>query len=304
MRLAPVDYDERRDGKKLTITELDGAAFRFLHTHPQAPATYLHVAMGKTMEAKTPKQIGVSHIIKSTTQRLSQLRNHGYLTRPKKQDAADNNKGQVCTYELDRRAREWLQARDLWSLYAAPFKGHPSHQFFLSCVSASIDLATRRCADIAFISKEDIFERATCPTKRLDLFVDGQKVIPDNLFGIRFLSPEKTQTLYFAVELERAEKSAKQYREKFSPYDAIIRQRIYKDAWGINNLRVLIPTVSKVRIELMKKQLEGLSAAGHFLFRAHGVIAEEWRVPPIMYDLFEGPWHTTVGEFYIDRPKA
>lgn len=302
-RYDPPEHDPKRDAKTLKITDNDRTIFCALRDHPQLPTTYLHLFLGKTLEPKTPKQVEMSQIIKSTTQRLSQLYYHGYLSRPEKQKAGENNKGQICTYALDARGTTWLQAEDLWSLYASSFKGHPSHQFYLSCVTASIHLATKRTPSVEYITKEQIFERENCPVKKLELEVNGETVKPDELFGIRFRDGEKGQTLYFVVELERAEKSSKRYREKFHPYNTIIKQRIYKDAWGINNLRVLVPSASRTLIEIMKEQVKDLDASGHFLFKHHRVIAKEWEVPPIMYDFYDEPWQTVGGEFWINRPK-
>jgi len=302
-RYAPPEYDEKRDKRVILIGANNSAYFRALRDHGQLPAHYLHVFAGGSLEPRTPKQDALSHVVRTTTRRLGRLRNHGYLTRPPKQLSAENNKGQICTYALDKRAIEWLQAEDEWSLYASSFKGHPSHQFYLACFTASMELAARRNENVEYISKEDIFARDTCAVKKSELEVDGEKVIPDSLFGIRFREGDKVSTMYFVVELERAEKSSKQLRDKFSPYDTIIRRRIYKDAWGIHNLRVLVPTVSKARIELIKKQIENLGASRFFLFRNKREIAKEWEVPPIWYDLFDEPWHTTDGDFFINHPK-
>ena len=287
-------------GARVMLQPRDEKFFCALQTHGMLPSHYLHVFSGSTLEPKTEKQKQLSQVIKSTSQRLTQLHHDGgYTLRPEKQKAGDNNKGQLCTYELAPKAIEYLQIHDLANRYSASFDGHPSHQFGLSCVTASIQLAAER-KGFRYISQEEIFRDARCTSKKLELNVSGEKIKPDQLFGIRY---KDGAVRFFAVELERSPKGSKRYEAKLQPYDTIINKRIYRDAWGIPNLRVLVPTVSQVRVDLMKKQLDTLANKEHFLFRSKSFIAADWEVPPIMYDLFDDPWQTVNGYFYIDRAK-
>jgi hypothetical protein len=300
-RFATPKLDPKLDGSRAVITDLDRLGFNALAQHRQLPATYLHLFMGKTLAPKTPKQKQLSQIIQSTTQRLSQLRNHGYLARPDKQRSADNNKGQVLTYDLTKKGEQYLKDRDKWSPYASSFDGHPTHQFALSCLTAGMHLGVLREKKfkVEYLTKEEIFAESECEAKKLELIVDGHKVKPDDLNSVRFLFSDRTIRFNYIWEVERALKSNADYKVKFGALDKIIRDRVYRK-WGLKNLRVLIPTVSQSRIDLIKRNIQHLEARDYFLFQIHPFMVSDWEVPPVLYSVYEDPWQAFKGPFRIN----
>lgn len=272
-------------GARVILTDRDITWMLALQTHGMLPSHYLHGFGGGS--------------IKGTAQRLTVIHHEGgYLARPEQQRHTDRARYQALTYQLAPKAEALLHRRGLSTRHTASFRGHTAHQFMVSCLTASMELACRE-AGLRYISQEDIFRDVRCMRKSLSLPCQGTEIVPDQLFGIGY---GDGKARFFAVEAERAEKSMTRYEEKLRPYDAILGDRIYRTAWGIPNLRVLVFTASEARITAMMEPLDHCLRADQFLFRAKPHFAGAWEVPPVMTDLLHEPWQTTKGMFFINRP--
>ena len=284
-RFDPPEPDQDKDGlvNRKDLGPRDIVWLSALQTHGTLPSTYLHAFGGGSY--------------KGSLERLKQLYHSGYVTRPRDQRRSDRANYQPVSYQIADKGWGILERKGLMDTYTASFHGHTLHQFMVSCLTASIHLACRSHG-LIYLSQEDILSDARCTRKELSLPYNGSIIKPDQLFGIKY-ADDKVR--FFAVEAERAEKSMMRYEEKLRPYDAIIQSRIFRQEWGIPNMRVLVFTATNNRIRRMMEPLDGLFNPDHFLFRHKQQFEEQWIVPPVMSDMLEEPWITTTGTFDISR---
>jgi hypothetical protein len=284
-------------GKRIVLGARDFAIFTALERHGPLPSTYLYEF--SKHEAWN---------FKGFQQRLTDLYNEDctrhqdfYLDRPEQQNASINARYQPMAYELTLAGARALRDHGLplqtWERPNGPYL----HRFMTSCLTASLELAAKQ-RGIKFLSQSDIFNHPKCPAsaKRVEHPLglphrDGI-IIPDQLCGLNYGGRYR----FFAVEADRKTEtivstraSTKAFAKKFDAYLQVLRNRNYKDVWGIPALNIMIVTTSDAHMRTMIDVLEDMaepSDAQRFLFKSTPAFGKYWTVPPVMTDLLTDPW--------------
>jgi len=207
-------------------------------------------------------------------------------------------------YDLNQRSEQLLVEHGKWSPFinrVDPFL----HRLMGACVGASIELACN-ARDIEYIARHQILSRngnqLALPLSR---FAAQKSLVPDELFGIRFGDTVR----FFAVEIDRNSESIGRRRiaqntfgKKLINYLDAMRNRAYKEEWGIPNMMVLTVTTNVTHMQNMMAYLQklDLKLSERFLFKALLSFGSNWRVPPVLKML--EPWKQANGTLAISNP--
>ncbi len=259
----------------VALTPRDLDMFEVLDRHGWLPTTFIAALINASR--------------KKVVERLNLLFHAGYVYRPSQQQNAYNAPYQALTYALDDAGRKALGSRA--NQNATPPGGWALHQFMVSCITASVELACRK-EGFEFITQEQIITGSLSKHPSLDLPVRKARLIPDQLFGIKYLDGKHR---FFALEADRATEDRERFDMKTAQYHDVFINETYRKAWGILDLKCLVVTTSAVRID----RIIG-STNKSFLFQAYDHF-EHWSVPPVLYSLITAPWRTKTGTFEISR---
>jgi len=174
-----------------------------------------------------------------------------------------------------------------------------------ACVGASIELACRE-KGLRYIPRHEVLSR-NGKAMRLPLsqFSPRKALVPDELFGIDYNGAYR----FFACEWDRnteplTRKANDQidFAKKLACYVEVMRNRTYKDEWGIPGMMVLIVTTNHTRAESILAQVQGLDQriAERFALKVVPQFATPWRMPSILTDILD-PWVTVAGKFDITK---
>lgn len=272
-------YGRRQPRGNAVLSDTDIPILAALLRHGMLPSNYLLEFAPHT----SIKTVGV---------RLTKLRHElGLVRLVERQEESGYRLSQHLTYQLTKAGTAVLAERDITHTYAQTPNGWQTHALMTACATASIELSTKKHGH-TFIDQETILQDERCTHKQLSLPVGKTTLIPDQLFGVRY--GEKVR--FFALEADRASEDTTRIDTKLSKYEDVYRHQTYK-LWGIPNLTMLYFTTGPKRAKnfLAKARDKQYLAAHHPYFIS-------WRVPPVMYELFENPWQSPTGEFRIDRP--
>lgn len=205
-----------------------------------------------------------------------------------------------------------------------------AHMLMICDTLASIEIGTRRTANIRFIPWFEILRKApparrqlggplTLPVRISHRFVSNRQfhqekfnLMPDGLFGLEYqqASGEKLYR-FFALEAERRNRvhtnslKGSSYLKKILAYQYVLENRIFESHLGLPNLLILTVTPNAARIQTMKEALTDVYGPGgcaNFLFQAIPVHGETCRSYNGFPDLFSEPWERARhGPFYIDQ---
>lgn len=243
---------------------------------------------------------------------------HGgpYLDRPTAQAASPYADWQFLSYTLDTAAHRALEAADARHTYASQAdKGWYGHQHMTACITASIELAALKCG-LAYGDQESILTHARCPetTRKLPRPIElhlGERtlydmttgraktvrtsIIPDQLFKIVY--PDNIK--FFVLEADRATEDYETVYEKLRRWAYAITHDRHRLQWGTPSLIILIVTTSEHRMRRYMEKLARITDdTGPFLFKALPAFQGAWKVPSVMYDLVDAPWHRADGSLF------
>jgi hypothetical protein len=176
----------------------------------------------------------------------------------------------------------------------------------VSCITASIELATLVSDNARFIFQDEILARTGAPLSfPVTIVVNGKTVtkqlIPDGLFGIEYSDDDERRYRFFLVEADRSTEPGaassldrKSYMRTILQYREFVGRGTYKEALGLSaGLLVLNVTTSELRlrnlVELTAK-LSGSGANNYMLYRAAPEFGRYFSTPGILLDLFAEPW--------------
>jgi hypothetical protein len=274
-------------GEFIRITDRDISIFEAINRHGPLPVHYLHQYANGSLATLKRKLSRLTH---GTTYDAP------YLYRPAQQWASIDGKFQPNIYDLTPRALVVLAERDArLNNRTDPFL----HRFMGATVNASIEIAAKRSgyvyADLArLLAHEKCPEGARRALNPLAIPTSGRHVVPDAIFGL-----QKDRPSFFAVEIDRRTESISSevaktaYGRKLYGYLDILGSRTYRTHLGIPNLAVLTVTTNALHLQSMLNFYHSLNApkyARHFLFKRVPGFTANWRVPPVMLDLFNEPW--------------
>jgi hypothetical protein len=231
-----------------------------------------------------------------------------FLTRPWQLNP-DGPNPEPAWYDNAEAMRD-LVARAGYHL-AKPRTDYMPHRAMNACISASIELGAMRDG-VPFISKEQILAHEKCPPETaksatpLRIKLSKTDLTPDNLIGLK---PETYR--YYTIEGDRATMTPDAIEEKFDRYEEFFDRLLFKEVWGIRNLKVLFVTTEgeretqRQRIKTIMHRLRNKRHADKYLFKAvKGFSTQLWRAPRApLWELWEEPWERPTGEpFDISKP--
>lgn len=203
-----------------STTERENQWLRFLNTHGPVNARFLHrlTAAERKCEQTTGRQ-------------LRKLRAGNLIRYDKAQRrhaiAPWNN---YYVYQITKAGKSWLKDIGQFEETRVP-TGHWLHGYMTSCVTASIDIMARRKGH-HYVPGHKILELRDAP---LAIPVDGQRVIPDQLFAIDYGGTYRA----FALEVDRGteQKSVggrrKSYASSIDDYLKIIERKLHSAHYGL-----------------------------------------------------------------------
>lgn len=166
----------------------------FLMLHRYASSYYLHEYTKST------------HKCPDTSRRmLQQLFDGQFVYKPFEQRNTDYSDGHYHVYALDKAAIRWLKGNDLWVDAKIPKSSSWPHDYFVSCITATIHILCERNG-FRYIPLHTLLERAkknkltvTVPYTWDDKTLRGD-LTPDQFFAIDFGS---NSYISFFVEADR-----------------------------------------------------------------------------------------------------
>lgn len=285
------------------IRERDLFWFEKLHRHGDLPSPYL---------IEYQKTIGYTGDVRGL-ERLTQLYHDGkYLERPFQQHN-DQLRYQPMTYALKPMAQRALEAAGRWRTYAP---AHAigmwwHHDFMLSCITASIELAClKEPQRYRYIFHDEICEKLG---KHLSFKVryknaNGewltQDLRPDRAFAIKDLTTGATRMYLLeadrGTETRRGKSGRKSLIDNDLQYRKFIGEFEYKEAMQTKGGIVLLNAFANP--DRMRGFMEEIEPCNYMAFKALPVFGREFKVPPVMYDLFTEAWERPGKEpFYLNK---
>jgi len=193
-------------GKRVTPQTRDLLWFQKVLKHGPLSTSFLH---------GFSKHIRVSE--KRAKERLTDLFNedntsHGgpYLCRPSQQFRTIDSRYNELVYDLTPASIAALKENGLWNEEKAKRSGPWLHSYMVSCITASLELATLERDDLTYIPQSTILKRAGTtlrfPTKIEDPDTTQtftKDLIPDALFGLEYRHQGQKFYRFFLVEADR-----------------------------------------------------------------------------------------------------
>lgn len=194
-------------GKRITATERDLRWFAALAEHGPLPSSFL-LEYTKDSHANA----------KRARERLTDLFHEDntpdgglYLIRPPQQFRTIDSRYNQLVYDLAPAGWRALERTGVDNAqYSAP-SGPWLHRFMTGCITASIELACLKSADISYLSQSRILKRAGTALRYPVSITDPvtnrrmtKDLIPDAVFGLQYHTPKGDRFRFFAVEADRA----------------------------------------------------------------------------------------------------
>ncbi|PHP65441.1 hypothetical protein CSC94_18960 [Zhengella mangrovi] len=269
-----IDY---RPGTRPTEREIRW--LRFIQRHGPQSSIYLHELTRDTHRDRD-----------TSLRQMQKLRAGGFLMCPRQQRATENASFNPYIYELTSKARDWLEELGLAENTVRP-TGHWVHQYMVSCITSSIDIALQR-QGMGYIPAHKILERART-TISIDL---GRKTLtPDALFGMDYGGLYR----FYCLEADRgtepkdSKAARKSYRSTIEDYSTLIGDKLYKKDYGLTAGMLLLYVFSSKANE--RRFLETVQAtlgtrSAYILTQTIPGFHGFFRPPQLLSALMEKPW--------------
>lgn len=291
-------------GKRITPQPRDLLWFQKLHQHGPLSSVYLHTFSRHIARSE-----------KRARDRLTDLYNedntpHGgpYLDRPWQQFRTFDARYQPLVYDLAPAGEEALKQAGKWSEFAGAHTGPWQHRFMVSCITASIEIATLDNPSLNFIPQHAILERAGERLRYPVPFTDpksGREVrsdlIPDALFGLEYLGGGRKSYRFFLVEADRATEPSraskfnrKSHLRHFLQYREYVGRGLYKEHLKLTaGMLVLNVTSSERTMQSMLALLADIAPAGNTyqLFQAAPAFGRYFKPAASVMESVEQHWH-------------
>jgi len=301
--------------KRISALERDLLWFQKLQEHGPLSSSYLH-AFSKHLRRSE----------KRARDRLTDLFHEdqtphkgAYLNRPIQQFQSFDARYQDLVFDLAPPAITVLKEAGLVSKHGASGAGPWQHKFMVSCITASIELATLDRDNINYISQSAILERADTQLRYPVTFENPKTkkpvtkdLIPDAIFGLEYIKNNKKSYRFFILEADRATEptctsnfNRKSHLRTIQQYRQYVGQGLYKEHLKLKSgLLVLHVTIKQATMNRMLDLTEKLSGNGntYLLFQTSKQFGPMFKTPPPMPELLTGPWKRAGHSgFRIDR---
>ncbi|MCJ8325167.1 MAG: replication-relaxation family protein [Rhizobiales bacterium] len=290
--------------KRVTAQPRDILWFEKIHQHGPLSTSFLH-GFSKHNH----------HSEKSTNQRLTDLFNedntpqHGtFLQRPHQQLRTIDSRYNELVYDLTPASISMLKKAELWKKQSTKRSGPWLHNYMVSCITASIELATSEREEITFIPQSKILARANTELKYSTQFVEPNNgktitkdIIPDALFGLEYKHSGKSYFRFFLVEADRGTEPSttknfnrKSHLRNLLQYEDYIGNGRYKNHLNLT-APLLVLNVFSDRIKL-KKMIDLIETASssrgnpYMLFQYFEEFDESFKPPKPNFSLLNSGW--------------
>ncbi|NOX39113.1 MAG: hypothetical protein GXP05_00945 [Alphaproteobacteria bacterium] len=302
-------------GKRVTPQSRDMQWFQNLAEHGPLPSSFLLQYAKESHRSE-----------KRARERLTDLFNedntpHGgaYLARPVQQFRTLDSRYNQLVYDLTPASHKALKDADLTLARQRRHSGPWLHGFMVSCITASIELATRMRSDMAYIPQSALLARAGADL-RYPVSIAGtatgneikKDLIPDALFGLEYKTLQGSRFRTFLVEADRSTEPAtsrnfnrKSWQRNLLQYEIYIGKGLYRDHLKLKSpLLVLNVVTSAKRLTQILRLVPTYApiAGSHLLFQTWEEFGPVFSPPKPNADLLEGLWERAVdAAFLIDR---
>ena len=314
-------FGRQSTGRHIAPTPADILTFAVLDRHGPLPSTYIH-AFTKELrqsEARTKDRLGhLYHEIDTA---------HGgpYLERPWQQWQTMNARYQPAVSENTVFAEQVLRENGLLiEAGQTAERAQYAHRFMIACITASIELAIKATPGLRFIPQSEVLARSPNQTLEIPCSISytnprtGKRqalekpLIPDGVFGIEY---EGSGFRFFMLEADRnhepvrrADLGETSYLRKVLQYREVIEKGLYKQHFGMKAGMLVLNVTTNFQhmhniIELVE-ELTGGKGSPYLLFKTAPQFGRHLRIPPVMTELLQTPWHRGVFEpLCIDQPR-
>jgi len=302
-------------GKRISPQARDLLWFQKLQEHGPLSSSYLHAFSSHLRRSE-----------KRAKDRLTDLfhedqtpHNGAYLDRPIQQFRSFNARYQDLVFDLAPPAITALKDYGLWREHGASGAGPWRHRFMVSCITASVELATLERSDISYISQSAILDRADTQL-RFPVTIKNPKtkkpetkdLIPDAIFGLEYKSAGEKSYRFFIVEADRATEptrtsnfNRKSHLRTLLQYREYVGQGLYKSHLNLSaGLMVLNVTINPATMNRMLKLTQELSGKGntYLLFKTIEQFGPSFMTPQPIPEFLTGPWQRAgYGGFRIGK---
>lgn len=288
-------------GKAITLQPSDRIWLRKLAEHGPLPSSYLLAFTEHLRKSR-----------KRSLERLTDLFNedrtpHGgpYLDRPPQQFRTLDSRYNQLVYDLASAGCRALASEGAEAAGVTVSPGPWLHRHMVACVTASIELAAAARPDIAYIPGHEVLRRAEAELRYpvpITHPETGERLvktlIPDALFGLRYVTPAGDRFRFFVVECDRATEPAtsgnwnrKSLQRSLAQYAGYIGDGLYRDHLKLSApLLVLNVTTDATRLNKMVALTGAESAPAYMLFKVWADFGPIYKPPVPRPDLLERLW--------------
>lgn len=261
-------------GKRVTPQERDLLWFKKIHQHGPLSSTYLHAFSKHIRRNEKRARDRLTDLFNEDCT----LHNGTYLERPFQQFNTYDARYQDLVYDLAPAAIAALKENGMWNEYAPGHSGPWVHRYMVSCVTASIELATLADLTLEYIPQEAILERAKTALRYPVPFknpVTGKKeikdLIPDAIFGLEYKQEGRSKYRFFVVEADRGTEPSrsskfnrKSHLRNFLQYQEYVGRGLYKEHLQLTaGIMVLNVCTNERTMENMINLVEEISQTGN-----------------------------------------
>lgn len=290
-------------GKRVSPTERDMLWFQKLAEHGPLPTSFL-LAFSKGSHASN----------KRARERLADLFHEDntpdsgiYLLRPPQQFRTIDSRYNQLVYDLAPAGWRALERSVRGMPKPAASSGPWLHRVMTSCITAAIELATRKRDDLSYIPQSAILERANAELRYPVIITDPdtgyrytKDLIPDAIFGLRYHTERGDRFRFFAVEADRATEpttssnwNRKSFERTLLQYEAYVAGGAYRGHLQLTAPLLVLHVLSDARrlqrmVEFTAKRYPHGNA--YMLFQAWEEFGPVFRPPAPSPALLIGGW--------------
>jgi len=262
------------------LTNREVLWLRHIERHGPQSSRYLHELTKDTHRCKD-----------TALRQMQKLRAGGFLDLPRQQRATEHANFNAFIYDLTPKAQEYLFDNNAAEPVVRPH-GHWIHGYMTSCITSSIDVMAAR-DNVRYIPAHEIL---AIKGVKLEIPIDGQKLIPDQLFALNYSGSFRV----FALEADRGTEpktttaKRKSYEKSIDLYRKLIERQIYKSHYGLKApllvLWVFSSCSNEARFLAMLENLP-LNTRQHFLTRSIDGFHGMFKPPELLGSLYTGHWN-------------
>ncbi|EHK57049.1 replication-relaxation family protein [Allomesorhizobium alhagi] len=289
--------------KRVTPQERDLLWFQKIHQHGPLSSTYLHAFSESIARNEKRARDRLTDLFNESRTR------HGgaYLCRPWQQFRTFDARYQDLVYDLADASEAALRENGLWH-DSAQGSGPWTHRYMVSCITASIELATLNDPNLTFIPQHVILKRAGASSLRYPVpclnpangKTEIKDLIPDALFGLEYKKDGTSFFRFFVVEADRSTEPSrtqtfnrKSHLRNFLQYRQYVGGGLYKDHLKLTApLLVLNVTTSERAMANMIKLALEISPGGntYLLFRCCPLFGRHFKPAKPLTNLLRADW--------------